>query len=367
MKKTFYFLALTVVLLTFLWIVLTKGTSTELKIGVVLPLSGAQAVYGEGVKMGLDFGLHNLKNDFPAGVRNNISYIYEDSRSDVVAAVSATKKLIDIDKVSLIISGGLSQEAVAIAPVVEKAQVPFISIVSQAPELNNAGDYVFRTMSDMDRSAISLADLVNKKYHKIAVLTANYNQAPLSAKTAFIGNISSSSKIVFNEDFTKGTTDFKTQLEKIRVAKADVVFINGTVSDAIIFLKQKSDFHIPGDVVSQSSVEDQKLISEVNSAAQGIVFATYNGYPVESFTKEIQSYFGKAAERWNLEAYETVQYIVAGLKQTLRYDREGIKDGLAKVRELDTVAGKFTFDDKGNIQRSVFIKTIKGHEFIEYK
>jgi ABC-type branched-subunit amino acid transport system substrate-binding protein len=114
-------------------------------------------------------------------------------------------------------------------------------------------------------------------------------------------------------------------------------------------------------------VEDQKLISDVGQAAQGIVFATYNGFPENSFAQKIQAYYNKPIQRWNLEGYETFQFLLEGIKKAPSYTRNGIKEGFSSVKTLKTIAGNFTFDNKGNIQRDVFMKMIDDNAFVPYK
>lgn len=140
-KYTWLIAALVVVVFTANWLLQSVGTS--IKIGIVGPFTGNQVTYGIGVKEGIDLAFSELKNKTVNGWK--VELVYEDTGGEVKNAVSAARKLIDIDEVAALSSAGPSQEAVALAPVAEKARTPLYTVISQASELTDAGDYVFRT------------------------------------------------------------------------------------------------------------------------------------------------------------------------------------------------------------------------------
>ena len=117
MKKTLItVLALSLVLSGCLKTSEEKEVKEEvIKIGVILPLTGNAAVYGLSAKEGIDLSLEDINNT--GGINGKtIQMIYEDSQCDSTKAVSAAHKLINIDKVQIIIGHICSNAAMAVVP-----------------------------------------------------------------------------------------------------------------------------------------------------------------------------------------------------------------------------------------------------------
>lgn len=101
--------------------------TNNLKIGVVAPLTGWAAYWGEDVKKAIDLAVEEI--NLSGGINGrNISVIYEDMGSiDLKLAASATNKLISIDGVDVIMTNFLEDTVVA-APITFESNVPIISI-----------------------------------------------------------------------------------------------------------------------------------------------------------------------------------------------------------------------------------------------
>ena len=79
-----------------------KKEEKEIKIGAVLSLTGKGAKYGEAIKRGIDLALEEVNSE--PNRKAKIKVVYEDSLSEPQKAVSAFNKLIEIDKVPVVIS-----------------------------------------------------------------------------------------------------------------------------------------------------------------------------------------------------------------------------------------------------------------------
>jgi len=342
--------------------------STEpIKIGFIGPLTGDQAIYGSGVREGFDLALSEFLNLKFKG--KPIQIIYEDTGGDVKNAVSAFQKLTEIDKVSAIIQAGASQEAVALIKVAQDKRVPMYAVISQAPELTEAGDFVFRGMPEILLLANKIAEATfGRGFKKAAILTATYNQATLAARDAFKKDfIELGGSIVDEEGFQKGVNDFRTQLSRIKAANPDVIFLNALTSEAAFILKQKAELGMNQQFVSQGAVEDKKIIEVAKAGSDGVIFATFNAVPPQDFVDKVKVKYGFESRRWNIEGYEAALFLVEALKKAQTFGALGVRNAFAQVKELDGVAGKLLFDDNGNITRSVHIKIIKNGNFELYK
>src|SRR3989338_1342421 len=120
-------------------------TIIPIKIGALLPLTGTFAQLGEDVKNGLEIAREEIKTRY--GIAFDI--VYEDSSADPKVSVLAASKLINIDKIGVVVGGPGSSANLAAVPIFEKNKTIFIAI-SATPKLNEAGEYIFKVHPDSD-------------------------------------------------------------------------------------------------------------------------------------------------------------------------------------------------------------------------
>lgn len=122
-----------------------NSNSSEIKIGAILPLSGEAATYGKSARQGIEIGLDLARKLDPKSPK--IVVAYEDTQADPKLGVAAFRKLVNIEKVKVVIGEIASSVTLAVAPVAEAEKVVLISPASSAPKITEAGDYIFRTRS----------------------------------------------------------------------------------------------------------------------------------------------------------------------------------------------------------------------------
>ena len=113
----------------------------EVKIGVVLPMTGPIAAFGKSSKEGLDIA-HEQNNKLSNG--DTVKFVLVDDEGDKVKAATAVKKLINDDKVSVILGEVASSNSMAMAPIAEKAKTPMITHASTNPRVTKGKKYVTR-------------------------------------------------------------------------------------------------------------------------------------------------------------------------------------------------------------------------------
>ncbi len=100
-------------------------TGPDIKIGVILPLTGPAAAVGGEIKLGVSFALSQVNNQI-AG--RNVTVEYGDETADPANAVAAARKMVEEDHVDLIIGPQLASNGAAVSAYAEQAGVPNISL-----------------------------------------------------------------------------------------------------------------------------------------------------------------------------------------------------------------------------------------------
>src|SRR3989344_4743654 len=154
----------------------SKNTKQEsatgpIKIGVVLPLTGDAAVYGEPARNVYQMAVDEINK--AGGVNGReLSLVVEDGKCNGKDAASAAQKLVNVDNVKVIIGGICSSESLAITPIAAEKKVAVFSPGSSSPALTNYSPYFFRNYpSDASQGKV-LAEIAynDKNWRKVAFL-----------------------------------------------------------------------------------------------------------------------------------------------------------------------------------------------------
>jgi len=153
-SKIILWLLVIIVVIIGIWYGVSRKPAEEepIKIGAVLPLTGTESSWGADAKEGIELAVEEINSR--GGIKNKkIEIIYEDGQCKPEPAVTAAQKLINVDRVSVIIGEICSSATLAIAPITETAKVVLISPGSASPKITEAGDFIFRNwITDKDGS-----------------------------------------------------------------------------------------------------------------------------------------------------------------------------------------------------------------------
>ena len=331
-------------------------TSTEpIKIGFIAPLTGPAGAYGEVEKNAVEMAL--AKINASGELKRKLEIVYEDGKCSGQDAVTAAQKLINIDKVSIILGGLCSSETLAIAPLAEQNKVIVFSAFSSSPDITKAGDYIFRNSpSDSDVGKIDADYMISKGYKNVAIISENTDYS--QGVRGIMKNVFSNNKIniVSDEVFNSGVKDFRTQLTKIKALKPEAIYINPGASPAVagIIPKQMkelgmSDIKIFGNFV----FGDKEALNIGGKAMEGIIFSDYADLAQSnaSIISEYKTMFQiDPANNYPLMArYDSVFIINNAIKSCGGDDSSCIKKYLYSMKEYNGTLGAYRFDINGDI------------------
>lgn len=195
--------------------------SETVKLGVIAPMSGDAAAFGEEQKHVLDYAVAQKNSE--GGVQYEL--VYEDGQCNGPEAVTAFQKLVDVDGVDFILGGLCSSESLAIAPLLESSGVIAMSSLSSSPELANVSpNFISFSYSD-SAVGIGIADEL-KQFETVAIITEqnDYNTALTDVVVAELEG--AGVEIVYNEEFEKGETQFRSMIQELKAAGADAILFN---------------------------------------------------------------------------------------------------------------------------------------------
>ncbi len=221
----------------------SSGSTTQnsemkkVKIGVILPLTGDAAAFGEEIKRVLDYQIPFV-NEAAKAKGYEFDFIFEDGKCSGIDAVTAFEKLTAVDGVRFILGGTCSSETLGFAPLLEQKNVFALTPWSSSPEVEGKSPNLFSLSYSDDGVAKALADELGK-YTRVALINEqnDYNQAFKSNVTKVLAEKYPKTEVVFNEDFAKSNLNFRNQLTKMKEANPEVVFLNpnvGATAEAMV-------------------------------------------------------------------------------------------------------------------------------------
>ncbi len=336
-----------------------EPASTEpIKIGFIGPLSGEAANYGESEKNIISLAIDDINQ--AGGINGRpIEMVYEDSRATGKDATSATQKLITIEKVKVILGGVLSTETLAAAPIAEQNKVILFSGFSSNPAITNAGDYIFRVSpSDVELAKLD-ADVIAKKYKRVAIISENTDYT-IGVRDVMKGIFNDSGvSIVFDEVYNSSVSDFRTVLTKIKSTDAEVIYANlGTSPKAGgIIVRQARELGIQIPIHGNFSLGVSEALEAGGQFMNGVVISDSIESPqkLKDLLKRYEDTFGSKAAHDFLAgaAWDRINIIRDALVK-VGYDSDKIRDYIYGMKNYNGMLGSYYFDKNGDVVGTFF-------------
>jgi branched-chain amino acid transport system substrate-binding protein len=341
-----------------------RPQSTETEIGVVLPLTGASANHGKDSRDGLDLALADIEAKHLLRGRR-LKLVVEDDRSAPASAVSATSKLLGVDKVRIILGPISSSNMLAMIPVTERAKALLLSPAASSPKISGAGSLVFRTSLLAEPQAAAAASFARKvlKADAASIFFINDDTGRGYAE-AFRSDFRAAGGQVLSVDtYEKTDRDFRTKLLKLKVAKAPLVYVPAVPSTMGLIIKQSHEIGYDPLFLSNYGSEGEDLISIAGDLANNRVYLTSVRLDA-GFLKRYQARFGKQPGIAAPLAYDALMVLAEAIA-SVGTDPAALGDALHSLREFQGVTGRFSFDKRGDPVREIVIRTVARGAFQE--
>lgn len=371
MKKSWIGIGVVIMVALVITLVITQTTKEpqEIKIGAMLALTGDYAPWGERSQRGIELALEEV-NEEAVGERK-IRIIYEDSPGDPQKAVSAFRKLVELDNVKFILGPLSSAETLSIAPIAESKRIVVLTPVSSAPQISYAGDYIFRNcVSDVFEGRVAAEYIIKSLQKKKGGVLYVNNDFGIGVKTSFSETFGDLGGVVVVEEvFSAGDTDFRTQLSKIKSKNPEVIVLAGYAAEMAQVLRQAKELGMNIQFFSFSSFEAPEILNVAQEASEGILY-TYQGFDAENEKEVVSEFVEKYRMRYKEDpdifaalSYDALKIFAEALKKGDK-DVEKVKKALYGIKDFVGVAGKTSFDEHGDVIKPIGIKKVEHGKFI---
>jgi ABC-type branched-subunit amino acid transport system substrate-binding protein/TolA-binding protein len=346
-------------------------------VGILLPLSGRLAVYGESVLHGLecaagifvpcrgDLGLNLLIRDTEGDPRTAAKIVNEFAQNPEVKAVIGPLPQVEVD---------------AAAAASEEGGLPMITL-SQKPGVAKTGEYIFRNFLTVTDQVATLVDYAcrDKRWKRHAIL---YPEGGEEYRRAFEEEVSRcGGKVIAKASYPAGTRNFTEAVRTLKFASSEqsaeapipfetlfVPDVYRRIPDLIAAMKflGMTGVHLLGG----AGWDHPDLVKGGGADVEGAIFvdgffARANNFATRDFVSTFQSAYGFEPTLLEAYAYDTLRLVGEVLRDHPTAERSEIQKVLARKRNFPGVTGSVSFDEEGDARRKLFILTVEQGEIKE--
>ena len=349
---------------------------TTILIGVLEPVTGADSKAAEDEIRGIQ-----LANKVHPNVNGKlISLMFSDDKSDIDAAETAAKTL--VDKKPMVILGSYGNVySLAASPYIKEAKIPAIAITNTNPLVTENNRFYYRVCYVTSNQGDLLARYIleSENENVAGVLLPSDNDVALAEATAFTDRMKAETEnddsIAFYEEYTTGQKDFSELLGKLAKSKVDKVILPGDYTDAANIINQAAEMGLKVTFLGDSEWGNEKFVKLLNDnvKASNLAFVQFfsadnSGIEGEAVTKERQSFLKAYAEEFGNDSEPTEAMALGYDAYFVAVDAidkaaddatsEEVNDILADAQySFEGATGLINFNQNGDPIKTAYINT----------
>jgi branched-chain amino acid transport system substrate-binding protein len=347
-----------------------------IKVGIVWPLTGTIAAAGSYLVAGAKIGAERI-NAQGGILGRRLELLIEDGANDPAQSVSAAERLVTREKIDLFMGAWGSSPTLAVSSsVTKKYGIPHVAETASSVKLTNQdgkrpNPWLFRTSPNSEIDAENLVPLFPKMgFSKVAILPVNTDWGRGAA--IIFPEMMKKNGIthVMSEFINQDTTEFLTQLTKIKNSDADAIFLVTDQAQTALILKQYKALGLKQKVLASPGSTPEGLVELAGQeAVEGVYMVAYFARWFPELTpvpQEAKWFIDEYLKRGNpvkgfgecFRGYDGLKAIKAALEIAKTTDKEKVREAFAKVDTLG-LTGRIKFDEFGQSRPNIYVVQVK--------
>ncbi|MET0208131.1 MAG: ABC transporter substrate-binding protein [Burkholderiaceae bacterium] len=352
-----------------------QTSTAPIVIGSSIPLTGGVSTFGQHSRWGSELAIAEA-NAAGGALGRKIEIDFQDNRCNPAEAVKSVTQMIADKKYVAILDGLCSSVALAIMPLIERAEIPFVvanaSATSIAEKSGVGGNKWTFKVNPTDASMLdALVSWLDKegKAGNISFLGEDTDYGRAGSAGLETALKKRGKKLADIDFYQKGTADFSTVLAKIKSKKPQLLALYAIDADFQNMVRQW--YSAGGGVPLTGRVLVDQVPKEI--MASGFLDGTTSVQPydpsidtpgnkafVEAFTKKN----GTAPILVAFESYETTRILIDAIKRAGNTEPAAVRDALAKTKYQSILGTTLEFDANNLIHNNATILGIKGGKVV---
>ena len=336
-----------------------ESSKPIVKIGVIYPMSGDGAVYGQAAKDTADMFFEKLNKQNP---HFNYEITFEDNQLDLAKTASLANKLINVDKVDVIVTC-LSNFGAVVSPLAERNRVLHFSVATDLGVA--AGFYNFIASSNVKgEAALLYEELVRHGVQRVDIVQVNAT-GPMVMVDYFKAKVAESQGLTIDNVYNVNADekDFRILLAKIKNNNPDYVIVMLAMPTVDVFLKQyrEANIDIPFTGIETFTYLQHKELAEgmwyVDAAAA-----------TDDFTKEYEAKTGRNTTDYAEYMDLILQTITTAYEKTQSLNKVKVGEYVLNHSDgVETSVGRITADGEGVLDGPPILRKIENGQSVIVK
>lgn len=331
------------------------ATPTVVTVGFAAPLTGDNAVYGQGMQKAVQMAIDEVNaSDEAKAAGYTFKINAQDDQGDPKQAVNVANVLVSDPKVVALVGHFNSGCSIPASAVYNKANLAMVS-VSSNPLLTAQGfSVVNRIVPKDDAQGSFAADMVkNLGFDEVVVIDDSTQYGEGLVKEFRTQFEAAGGKVLSAEKIQAKETDFKALITKIKGMKPKAIYYGGAHTEGALITKQASDAGLDAPTVGGDMLYTQEFIKIASAKAAEGSLCTILGLPIEqqpggaAFIAAYKAKYDKGPEAYDSYAYDSAKVIMAAVLKAKSMDRATIAAAI-RAQSFEGVTGTTAFDANGD-------------------
>jgi branched-chain amino acid transport system substrate-binding protein len=317
-----------------------------IKIGSVLSVTGPAAFLGDPELKTLQMYVEEI-NKKGGVIGRPLQLVHYDDGSDASKANGFVKRLIEDDNVDVLVGGTTTGSTMSMVPIVEKANIPFISLAGAVVITEPVKKWVFKT-PHTDRMAAEkvFEDMKKRGISKVALLSESSGFGNSGKKETEGVAAKYGITLVANESYGPKDTDMSPQLTKIRTSPGvQAVFVFGLGQGPAIVTKNYKQLGLDLPLYHAHGVASEEFIKLAGPAAEGVRLPAAGLLVADKLAandpqKAVALAYSKAySAQWKTDvstfgghAYDGLMIVVDAIKRANSTDKAKVRDAIEATK-----------------------------------
>lgn len=334
-----------------------QPSKDTIRIATASPLSGEQAVLGEGIKLGAQLAVKQLAKPLTdAGYKVELVPVDDQARTD--SGVAKARNIVADPDILVVIGHLNSDVALAASDIYKNADLAMISPANTHPKITTRGYLIVERVCGRDDAQGAAAahfavEGLDAKNIYILHDKTSYGQG---IATQFQDEAKKIGATIVGFDGTDERINFDAALTPMKAASPDLLYFTGSYYQAGALLKQMRDRGIRATFLGTEKIDNPEFarlaVEAAVGAYYGIPWAPASAFPdAAQFVKDYKAEFGKDAPPFAAQAYDATGIALQALT-SLGKDgkptRKAVAQTIRASKDYKGITGTFTFNSNGD-------------------
>ena len=316
-----------------------------IRIGAFLSVTGPAAFLGDPEQKTLEMVVERINAEGGVLGRKLQLFAYDDG-GDAEKARTFAKRLLEQDRVDVIVGGSTTGTTMAVVPLVEAAQTPFVSLAGAVVIVEPVKKWVFKT-PHTDRMACEkiFIDLQARKLSKVALISGSGGFDKSMRGECLKVAPKYGVEVVADETYGAADTDMTAQLTKIRASGAQAVLNAGFGQGPVIVTRNYRQVGLTLPLYQSHGVASKEYIKLSGAAAEGVrlpaaallvpeLLADNDPQKpvVTAYKRDYEARFKSDVSTFGGHAYDGLMLVVGAIKRAGSTDKVKVRDALESTQ-----------------------------------